>query len=106
MNKYANDRWERIVHLLNNGSEDEDGCELYDCADSLIRSLESGTRMPSNCIIRPGLTKEGFVHLLYLIRNGVDVPDSTVCSRCGSEYDESRGDVYCGLCPGCADKTE
>lgn len=28
------------------------------------------------------------------------------CIRCGTEYDEARGDGWCGLCPKCADETE
>lgn len=28
------------------------------------------------------------------------------CYRCGKEYDEDKGDGYCGLCPKCADETE
>ena len=32
--------------------------------------------------------------------------DIVTCYRCGADYDESRGDGWCGLCAACADATE
>jgi hypothetical protein len=32
--------------------------------------------------------------------------DIVTCYRCRADYDESRGDGWCGLCPACADATE
>jgi hypothetical protein len=64
--------WGKIIDLLNEGNEDRDSSAMYGAAEDLILSMEGGSPLPSNCVIRPGLTRQGFIHLLYLIRAAVD----------------------------------
>lgn len=71
MNDTPEAGWARIVELLNKGSEEHDGGELYDLCDELIRWIEGGNPWPRNLLIRPGLSRDGFCHLLYLVRNGI-----------------------------------
>lgn len=61
--------WARIIAMLNDESLEDYGNEMVDLADELICALESGAPLPSNCTIKPALTKQGFMHLLYLIRS-------------------------------------
>lgn len=61
-------QWSRVVVLLND-DENDHADEVRALADAMLRRLRVGGDLPSNCVIRPGLTRQGFILLLCLIRD-------------------------------------
>jgi hypothetical protein len=72
MNETGESLWASVTRLLNDGSEDQDGDRLYECVVDLIERLEGGAALPANLVVKPGLTKEGFLNLLRVLKAGLD----------------------------------